>query len=98
MPGPRTARVHLPRHRRAGSSRRNDRRRIPGNYRRRPGERAMTIWATGHNLRCDVSFCAREFGEMENYFVLVEQAERAGWALGRKLGGTRAKRGGKEYR
>ena len=57
----------------------------------------MTIWATGHNLRCDVSFCAREFGEMENYFVLVEQAERAGWALGRKLDGTRAKRGGKDY-
>jgi hypothetical protein len=57
------------------------------------------IRPTGHRLTCDVAGCdSVMLSDGDNYFVLIRDAEdRAGWHLGRKRNGDRAKTGGKDY-
>ena len=53
------------------------------------------IHELAYRLTCDI--CHTVFGDNENYFRLIADADVAGWKRRRKLNGEIAHRGGKDY-
>lgn len=62
----------------------------------RPERWNKVIHPTGYQLTCDTTGCVVAMVDTE-YHRLSDRARTAGWALRRRLDGTIAKKGGRDY-